>query len=248
MFAFAHYRNSIAASPAAVSRRVGLWFHVLRAVLAVTRLSLAIGAVQLMPLANAQAILMTNGVFMFIFASLILKEPFELRLAVPAVICLIGGIIAAKPDFSAESVWLGIGPLLAFGSALLFGLETVVIRYTALRDRPLRIVFWINVIGAVLLAPVAWYFWQDASLAIFAMLFAMGPVALIVQSSNIRAFAFARAAILVPVRYSMIVFSLLIGLIGFGEWPSVQAFFGMALIIGGGTTLALYNRTRRKAG
>ena len=32
----------------------------------------------------------------------------------------------------------------------------------------------------------------------------------------------------------LLVFGLLIGLVGFNEWPSVPSFFGMALIVGGG--------------
>lgn len=241
-FAFFEARERASAPAAERSGRVNIWFHALRSVLAVSRLALAIAAVQVMPLANAQAILMTNGVFMFIFASLILKDPFELRLAIPAVICLAGGIIAANPDFSAGSAWLGPGPLFAFGSALIFGLETVVIRYTALRDRPLRIVFWINAIGMVLLALPALILWRPAAPWLFALLFLMGPVAICVQIFNIRAFGLARAAVLVPVRYTMIIFGLLIGLVGFGEWPSAQAFFGMALIVGGGMALTLYRR------
>ena len=125
---------------------------------------------------------------------------------------------------------------------MIFGLETVVIRYTALRDRPLRIVFWINAIGMVLLALPALVLWQPATPWAFALIFLMGPVAICVQIFNVRAFGLARAAILVPVRYSMLVFGLLIGLAGFNEWPSMQSFFGMALIIGGGMALALYRR------
>lgn len=241
-FAFFELRERVSAPAAERSGRVNIWFHALRAVLAVSRLVMAIAAVQLMPLANAQAILLTNGVFMFIFASLILKDPFELRLAIPAVICLAGGIIAANPDFSTGSTWLGPGPLLAFGSALIFGLETVLIRYTALRDRPLRIVFWINAIGTVLLVLPALLLWQPATPWAYALIFLMGPVAICVQIFNVRAFGLARAAVLVPVRYTMIVFGLLIGLVGFNEWPSIPSFFGMALIVGGGMALALYRR------
>ena len=67
----------------------------------------------------------------------------------------------------------------------------------------------------------------------------MGPIAIIGQLCNIRAFRIADATTLVPVRYSGIIFAAIFGLLLFDERPASSAIFGAAMIVGGAMWLAL---------
>jgi len=214
------------------------WLHALRAVMAVSRICCFVYAVTHMPFANAQAVSLTNGVFMMIFGALILKERINAVTAIAAAVSFAGAVIAAEPSADA-ALFVSPGAIAALAGAAIWGLESTVIRYTALRDRTDRILFYVNAVALVLAAGPAAWFWTEMSGAQWLTLMAMGPIALMTQVTNIWAFRAARASILAPVRYMAIVFALLLGLVLFGEWPSASAAFGMALVAAGGLMLTM---------
>jgi len=92
----------------------------------------------------------------------------------------------------------------------------------------------------VLMAGV--WFWDSLSMESFLLIVAMGPIAIIGQLCNIRAFRIANATTLVPVRYTGIIFAAIFGILFFDEWPEPSAIFGAVLIVGGAMWLALRAR------
>lgn len=226
---------------------VPIWMHLLRAAMAAARITCIVVAVTLMPLANAQAIVLTNGIFMVLFAALILREKVDGAILVLALIGLAGGIAAAEPDIATPASFLSPGALLAFAAAILFGLESVIIRYSALREGPVRTLFYVNAgAAALLLVPALWLWREGIPAWQYAIVALMGPAAIATQACNIQAFARARAAILVPVRYVSIIFGIALGFALFGETPSAQALAGMALIAVAGIATAVLSAPRRR--
>ncbi len=223
-----------------------IWWHVLRAIFAVTRLSCVFYAVTHMPFANVQAITLTNGVFMIVFAALLLGERVKPVTAFAAAICFVGGIIAAEP--SVDSVaFLSPGALAALAGALIWGVESAVIKHTAARDSVPVIVFTVNLVACAIIAIPGLLFWQPLEPSQWAILALMGPFAIATQAANILAFRLAPANVLAPFRYSSVIFALLIGWLVFNEWPSYGSFAGMGLILIGGIVLA-HSAGRRPAG
>ncbi len=218
-------------------RRGMLRWHVLRAVFAVTRLSCLFYAVTHMAFANAQAVTLTNSVFMIAFAAILLHERVRPVTIFAAAVCFAGGVIAAEPTFDADS-FLTSGALAALAGAAIWGAESMVIKITADRDNIPRIVFIVNLLAGLLIALPGIYVWQPLTDAQWWMLLAMGPIAILTQSSNIRAFRAADASILAPFRYFSLAVALAIGWFVFNEWPSDAAFLGIALIFGGGLVLS----------
>ena len=215
-----------------------LLLHTVRAFLAVVRISLFFYAVTHMPFANAQAITLTNGVFMIIFATLLLHERPRSMTLVAAAFCLAGGIIAAEPDWQAGG-FLSYGALAALAGAALWGIEAAIIRYTAVRDNTVRIVFTVNLIALALVALPGLLLWKPMGGAAWLALAFIGPLAIMTQVSNVRAFRVADANLLAPFRYVSVVFALAIGWFVFGEWPSPSGMIGMAVIIVSGVVLTL---------
>lgn len=212
--------------------------HVVRAAMAVTRIACFVYAVTHMPFANAQAVSLTNGVFMMLFGALILSERVNAATILAAAICLAGAVIAAEPSSDA-TLYLSSAALAALAGAAIWGLEATVIRYTALRDRADRILTFVNAAALALVALPGLALWQPLSSGQVALLAAMGPIAIATQISNVLAFRSARASVLAPVRYMAIVFALGLGLILFREWPSATALSGMVLVAGGGLLLTM---------
>ena len=221
-------------TPSSVSR----WFHVARGILAAARICCFIYAVTHMPFANAQAITMSNGVFMMIFAAMLLHERVRVLTAIAAFICLVGAITAAEPSTDL-TLYLSPAAFSALGGAVLWGLEAVMIKYAAMRDRFDRILAIVNISGMCALLPLAMLNWQSMTWYQWALILAMGPLAMLTQTSNLMAFRLADANILAPPRYMSIVFALTIGWLLFGEWPSEVALFGIGLVVLGGLTVTL---------
>lgn len=221
--------------------RSTLGWHVIRAVFAVTRLTCVFYAVTHMPFANAQAISLTNSVFMMIFAVLLLGETVRPVTIVAAALCFVGAVVAAEPQFEGGD-FLSPGALAALAGAAIWGVESMVIKHTAYRDSIPGIIFIVNIIAGLLLAIPGIMVWQPLSNEQWIMLALMGTLAVVTQSANICAFRATQANLIAPFRYSSVIFALAIGWFVFNEWPSSWALFGMALILAGGVML-----TRRLA-
>lgn len=221
------------------NRGPGLFLlHLARAACGVTSLALGTYAVTRIPLANVQAIAMTNGVFTVLFAVLFLRERAGWRELTAGGVALSGAVIVAGPG-TAGAEWAALGVLAAFAQAVTWGGEVVLLRATAARESASRILFKVNLMAATMVFFTGVWFWESLSLQAFLLIVAMGPVAIVGQVCNIRAFRLADATALVPVRYSGIVFAAVFGILIFGEWPDASAIIGAVLIAGGAMWLAL---------
>lgn len=212
--------------------------HVARAACGVTSLAFGTYAVTHIPLANVQAIAMTNGVFTVLFAVLFLRERAGWREITAGAVALGGAIIVAGPG-TAGAGWAIGGVIAAFAQAVTWGGEVVLLRATASRESASRILFKVNLMAAIMVFVTGVWFWESLSMEAFLLIIAMGPVAIVGQLCNIRAFRIADATTLVPVRYSGIVFAAVFGILIFGEWPDASAIVGAVLIAGGAMWLAL---------
>ena len=232
-----HGRRGILPELAAPGRRQLNLLHVLRACCGVSNVALGAYAVTHIPLANAQAIVMANGVFAVIFAALFLKERLTLADIVAGGICLTGAVVVAGPDFDAPG-WISLGAAAAIVQAVAWGGEVVLLRFTAVNDTAARTLTLVNgsAVCLLLVLTVTWWDalpWTDAVL-----LLAMGPVAILGQYCNIRGFRLASATELVPIKYSGVVFAGLLGILVFDEWPSLAAGLGAVMICAGAGYLA----------
>lgn len=220
-----------------------LWvLHTARAACGVISLIFGAYAVTRIPLANAQAIALTNGVFTVLFAVIFLRERAGWREILAGSIALAGAIIVAGPGTGTANGWALIGVLAAFAQAIFWGGEVVLLRATAARESASRILFKVNVLGTIMVFCVGFWFWQEISYEALILSAAMGPVAIIGQFCNIRAFRVADATTLVPFRYTGIVFATMFGILIFDEWPAYTAIIGALMIIGGAMWLTLRAR------
>lgn len=217
--------------------------HAARSACSVGALVFGVYAVTSIPLANVQAIAMTNGVFTMLFAVLFLRERAGWREVVAGIVALVGAVIVAGPGTAGAAGWALMGVLSAFAQAVTWGGEVVLLRATAARESASRILFKVNMLAAVMVLVIGGWFWEDMNLDTFLLIVAMGPIAIVGQVCNIRAFRIADATSLVPVRYTGILFAAMFGILIFDEWPDASAIVGAVLIVGGAMWLALRPKT-----
>lgn len=215
------------------------WVYVSRAILAVTMLSLSVYAINNAPVVIVQAILMGNGAFTIVLASLLAKEkPAKIDLL--ALLLIIGGGIVTvfSDDRHISTISISSDQILGVAAAILaalaWGGEVLMVRSIAKNDHPLRLVTYVSVLGTIVTFPIAEsYGGLHLNGSQFMILSLMGIFAALGQLCSATALSKITASEATPYRYSSVLFALMIGYIVFGETPSANEWLGSMIIITG---------------
>jgi drug/metabolite transporter (DMT)-like permease len=225
----------VAAGPGFASlrtRRIGA--HVGRMALGVTAMGLNFLAVALLPLAEATAIGFTVPLFSTILAALLLGEATG-RWRWGAVAAGFAGVLLIVQPGSGE-VPLGAAGV-AILAALLTASVTIVIRRLGRTEPAGTTVFWFAVSSLVPLGLVMLVFgrWHEAeTFALLAGLALAGGLAQLTLTASLR---LAPVALVMPMDYTMLLWSTLLGLWLFAELPTPWVWIGAPVIIGSGLVI-----------
>ncbi len=221
-------------------------WHVIRALLGSGGGACAVYAASAMPIADATAIGLVEGLLIVAFAVVLLGESVSLRHWLAGLLCAIGAVIVVHGATTPEATnatafpmaWLGA--LAAFAGAVLIALETILIKVLARRETALGVLIHVNTFGMLLMLVPGFLVATRAGLDPRDLLpfLVLGPVAITAQYLNILALRYADAAIIGPVSYSWIVFAALLGYAWFGEVPTLWTWIGSLLIVAGGIWLS----------
>ncbi len=216
--------------------------HFVRACLGIGGGVFVIHATTIMPVANATAIGLTEGIMIIALAGLLLKETITARHWLAGFIGMVGAglVVWQSIDLSATGFgsWEGIAA--AFAGALFMTLEALLIKYLSSREDPLRMLLYVNGFGAVISITLCMVLlgWQVLADPILLMFLSLGPLAIIAQYFNIRAFMLVSASTLAPIMYSWIIFAALLGYFLFAEVPTLITLVGSLLIVAGGVVVS----------
>lgn len=196
-----------------------------------------------MPIVDANAISLLNVVFAVALGSIILGDRLGLRQIAGGLVCLAGaaavmGSRGAFVDFNPS--YLVPAAVVVLG-ALLMGVEGIFIKVLTTVDRPLVTIAHANFFGALLLLIPAVLTWQSLG-PVNLLLLCLGPLAILGQYLNIRAYSIARVSVLAPLSYCSLLFAALLGWLFFGEIPTAGVLAGAALIALGGGIIILSRR------
>ncbi len=222
----------------------GYGFHLSRAFFGVMTTVSITYAVTHIPLANANAINMTSGMFAALFAVMFLGERLGWRGAAAIFVSFAGAVIVAQPKFDAAGPWLTAGEIAALISAMAWGIDSVILKYAAGRDDPSRLLVVVNGAASLLLLGPALYLWRDLTIAETGLLMLMGPIAIIGQYFNILGFRQGNAINVSVIRYTGIFFSAMIGIAFFNEWPTATTIIGSLMIFAGAFAMLRFGARR----
>lgn len=196
-----------------------------------------------MPLVDASAITQMNAVFTMILGYFLFHDRLRRLPLFGAMTCVVGAAIVmlSRGAFRSfePSYLFPAGVVLA--GAFLLAIEHIFIKYLASRDRPLVTLAHANFFGMLVLLIPALLTWRSAGPINLALL-CLGPFAILAQYFNIQGHRAATVSVLAPIGYAALIFAILWGWLFFAEIPPVGAFVGAAIIILGGTALALSRR------
>lgn len=217
----------IARDPRAAFATPNFRLHLLRIGLSVLAMTTGFTAIVHLPMADAVAVSFSRSFFVTIFAMVILHEVVTRQRWAAVVLGFLGVVVMVRP--SADGI--DFYALLGMVSAASVGLIMVIIRKLAQREPMGTVLTYQSVgVGLVLLAPALW-FWVTPQPWEWAMLVVVGVLSAIGQSMSFNAFRIGEATALASADYLRLVFATALGVIVFGEWPTVNALIGAALII-----------------
>jgi drug/metabolite transporter (DMT)-like permease len=192
-----------------------------------------------LPIADAFAIAQTVPLFILIGAAFFYRDRLTLLQIVLMLVGFAGALLVAQPGLSGAA----IGFVFAFGAAVAVASRDLIGRAMA-NNLPVAILTAVtNAMVIVLAGGFMWATegWRFVSGLNFLYVLAAGFCVALGQAAVVLAYRRASTTTLAPLFYSFAVWSVLSGLLVFGDLPNSLALFGIVLIVGSGLLLVWIN-------
>jgi len=188
-----------------------------------------------MLLADAMALQFSRPLFMIPLAMVLLGELADWRRTLVTVVGFFGILFYARPFTG------GFDPAALVGAlgALAGGLVVVCIKRLATTEPTRVIMFYYAFWNAVFALVPALVLWVTPSLPQLALLAVVGFLGIAGQGMITHGLSMGEATVLVPLDYSRIVYSAILGYFLFSEVPGPWSLAGMALIVAASLYLVL---------
>jgi len=198
-----------------------------------------------MPLANATAILQSMPLAVTLAAAIFLKEPVGWRRYIAVLVGFIGVLIIVRPGTDGFSSY----SFFALGAVLLFVCRDLATR-TISRTVPSSMISFVTSIGIMVVSAAALPFFdwkpvtpQNISILLAASVFVIVGYVLIVSAMRTGEIGFVS-----PFRYTILLWSIFLGVIVFGDIPDVWTIVGSTIVVVTGTyTFYREQQLKRKA-
>ena len=187
-------------------------------------------ALKHLPLELCAAISFVSPLFVTALAIPLLGERVGLRRWIAVLIGLLSVLIILRPG----GVSFQLAMLLPLGASLCWATGLTLTRLMRDREQALTVLAWSRLVGVVALSPLVWSVWVTPNASQWMILILLGVFNGLGQYLVIRAFMLASASLLAPFSYSIIIWSMLIGLIVFNSFPDGITLIGTAILIAAG--------------
>ena len=187
-------------------------------------------ALKHLPLELCAAISFVSPLFVTALSIPLLGERVGLRRWIAVLIGLLSVLIILRPGGTSFQLAM----LLPLGASLCWATGLTLTRLMRDREQALTVLAWSSLVGVVALSPLVWSVWQMPNSSQWMILILLGVFNGLGQYLVIRAFMLASASLLAPFSYSIIIWSMLIGLIIFNSFPDGITLVGTAILIAAG--------------
>jgi len=187
-------------------------------------------ALKHLPLELCAAISFVSPLFVTALSILFLGERVGLRRWIAVLIGLLSVLMILRPG----GVSFQLAMLLPLGSSLCWAMGLILTRLMRDSEEPLTVLAWSSLVGVVAVSPLVWPVWKMPNASQWTILILLGVFNGLGQYLVIRAFMRASASLLAPFSYSIIIWSMLIGLIVFNSFPDGITLIGTAILIAAG--------------
>lgn len=223
-----------------------------RAVMLIGSTYAFVGAVQVMPIADALAIVFVEPFLLLALGAVLFGDHVGPRRIVASVVGFLGALLVIQPNFAA----FGAVALYPLATAAFFAFYMLLTRHIAREVPPEAMQFHTAWPGTVLMLPVLalghgagieLLTISNTTPAAWGQLFAVGLAASISHMAITYALKFAPSATLAPLHCLEIVTSVLFGYLFFSDFPNPLSLTGIAVIVGSGLYIIARERRLAKA-
>lgn len=214
------------------TNRLGL--HVVRACLNICAMFAFFTALSIAPIAKVTALSFTSPLFMAVLSVIILGERMRLRRWTATILGFIGTLIILRPGVEA----IDLGSALVIGSASVWAVTMIVIKFLARTDSSLTITAYMNVLLSILSIGPAIYVWQSPSAEAWAWLVFIGVSGTLAQLTLTEALSQTEATAVMPFDFLKLVWTAAMGYLFFAEIPTLYTWIGAAVIFFSGFYIA----------
>lgn len=229
-------------------RHLGL--HAIRGALLASATLFFFSALQRMPLADTISIFFVEPLILTLISALFLGEPIGWRRVTAIVVGFAGALLIIGPSWDV----FGGHAVLPLGAAICFASYLALTRHVAREADATTMQFWAGLSGLAIMSIAltaggvqGWAVlapsWPDP--VEWLLLAGVGVIATGAHQLVVMACRYTPAGILAPFQYVEIISATVLGLLIFGDFPTVSTWIGLAIIIGSG--LYVFHRERRLA-
>lgn len=207
------------------------WAHVWRSLLGMTGMALNFTTFVLLPLAEATVLLFTVPIFATILSALILKERVGIHRWSAVVLGFVGVLIVVQPGGStlpAHGVAIGLVAAIVVASI------SVTLRQIGRTESATTTVFWFTVLSTIPFGALMPVFGQAHGATTFALLLGMGLMGGVAQLASTASLRLAPVSVVLPMDYSSLIWSALVGWAVFATLPTPHLWLGAPLVIASG--------------
>jgi drug/metabolite transporter (DMT)-like permease len=215
------------------SARPGLQF--IRSVLLVLEIALVVWCFGRMPLADVHSLLALTPLAVTALCGPLLKERVGPWRWAAVGVGFVGVLFILRPGLGATQP----AALVALAAVLLYALYQILTRMVGQVDSAETTLLWQLLVGAAVLGLVVPFVWRMPApehWPMFILAAALGGVA---HWAMIRALQLAPAASIQPFTYTLLIWAVVIGWVGFGDLPDAWTLLGASAIVGAGIFTAL---------
>lgn len=203
-----------------------------------------IGAISMVPLADAYAITFVTPLLVTVMSIPILHEQVGWRRWCAVLVGFVGILIVLQPA-PGTIRWAMLLPLV---TATCFALYQILTRIgsAAVGDTALMMLFYTAMVGTIVASLIVPFYWQPVAPGDWIWMVTVGAIAVAGHLSLIKALTMAPASLVAPFTYTQIVWALAIGYFWFGDTPGIWMLIGCTVIVGSGLYVFYREALQRK--
>jgi drug/metabolite transporter (DMT)-like permease len=212
--------------------------QLLRAVALIFEIGIFILAFRYLPIGDVHAVAAAAPLIVLVLSAVMLNERVTLAIWLAVVAGMIGVLIVMRPglrDFS----WYHAIPVVG---AVSWGFYQTLVRLVGRRDSADTTLVYTVVIGLALTTCVGPFFWKPPTTAGWGLLVLSGLLGAGAHLALIKAYEACSAPRLQPYGYTLVLWAIVVGFVGLGEFPDLWTIVGAAIIVGAGVFALLRER------
>lgn len=217
------------------------WLQFARAVLIVVENGIFVLAFKYLPLADVHAIAAASPLIVIALSVPLLGESVGPRRWFAVLAGFLGVVLIVRPGFQE----IGTGLLIALLGAVLWGVYQIMVRLCARTDSSDTTWLWSAVVGLAVTSLVGPFVWTPPDASGWGLLVVLSLLGTLAHLALIKALTVAEASVLQPFGYTLFLWAIVIGYLGFGDLPDAWTLTGAGVILASGLYAWHRERVRR---